>query len=44
MNDLITDFLKQPSYVSEISVDIRETVLNGRRVILKFVIEEVEGE
>lgn len=44
MDELIDDFISQPSYVSAVSKDIRETVLNGRNVVFRFVIEEVEGE
>ena len=41
MDDLIEDFINAPEYETELSIDLRNTVLNGRDVVLKFVIEEI---
>jgi len=44
MDSLIEDFIKAPVYETELAIDIRETTLNGRKVVMRFVIEEIEEE
>jgi len=44
MDKLIYEFLRQPLFTTEVSTEIRETVLNGRNVVLKFAIEEIDDE